>query len=212
MIYLKSLRLFCYLCLVSILVLLCSVGSGLAMEQEELPQLELPFVVTTAGQSPGALMVFVLAKKAEVPCDREDLLTVEMLKNKKDAGEPYHTIMITTGTSMKGMGAAGVDIDFELKRIEDIIVEAKAQGMTIIGSHIEGPARRVDETDAASIRTVIPESDIILVREDSNEDGFFTEKAEELGVPLISFEKMPELMGIMQQLFGVSPETEAPCE
>ena len=184
-----------------VILLLVVSPACLSQESQALPELELPFVVTTAGQSPGALMIDVLAKKAEIPCEREDLLTAQMLKDKAEAGVPYRTIMITTGTSMKGMGAAGVDIDYELQRIEELIAEAKAQGMVIIGAHIEGPARRVDETDAASIRTVIPESDIILVREDSNEDGYFTDTANELGVPLITFEKMPEITGILQQLF-----------
>jgi hypothetical protein len=175
--------------------------ASLAQEQE-LPQLELPVVATTAGQSPGALMFSVIAKKAQIPCDREDLLTAQMLKDKAEAGEPYKTLVITTGTSMKGMGAAGVNIDAELKRIEEVIAEAKAQNITIIGSHIEGPARRVDETDAASINAVIPESDIILVRNDSNEDGYFTDAAEELDVPLIAYEKTTDLGNILAEMFG----------
>jgi hypothetical protein len=180
--------------------------------QQELPQLKLPLVVTTAGQSPGALMVYVLANKAEIPCDRQDLLTPQMLQNKAEAGEPFKTLLITTGPSLTGLGPAGVDIDSELRRIEEIIAEAKNQGITLIGAHIEGPARRVDETDAASIRTVIPQSDLILVRNDSNEDGYFTRAAEELGVPLITFEKMPELMDILKALFSTSLASEEPCE
>ncbi len=197
-------KMFLRLFLFIILSLLIFTSLSLADLQEEIPQLELPLVVTTAGQSPGALMVFVLAKRVNVPCNREDLLTAQMLKDKADTGEPYRTLLITTGTSMKGMGAAGVDIDLELKRIEEVITEAKAQNMTIIGAHIEGPARRVDETDAASIRTVIPKSDIILVRNDSNEDGYFTDAAEELDVPLISYEKTTELGEILVEMFPVS--------
>jgi len=149
-------------------------------------------------------MIYVLAKRVNVPCEREDLLTAQMLKDKADNGEPYKTILITTGTSMKGMGAAGVDIDLELERIKEVIAEAKAQDMTIIGAHIEGPARRVDETDAASIETVIPESDMILVRNDSNEDGYFTEAAQELDVPLITYEKTTELGDILVKMFPVN--------
>jgi len=194
------LRLFIFIILFS-LIFSSILLAGL---QEEIPQLELPLVATTAGQSPGALMFSVLAKKAEIPCDREDLLTAQMLKDKAEAGEPYKTLVITTGTSMKGMGAAGVDIDAELRRIEEVITEAKAQNMTIIGAHIEGPARRVDETDAASIRTVIPESDILLVRNDSNEDGYFTDAALELDIPLITYEKTTELGEILIEMFPVS--------
>lgn len=201
----KIFKIFYHFILVLVVSIFCFVGiSIIAFSQEQplLLTLELPVVVTTAGQSPGALMFSVLAKKAGIPCDREDLLTAQMLKDKAEAGEPYRTLVITTGTSMKGMGAAGVDIDAEIRRIKEIIVEAKAQKMIIIGAHIEGPARRVDETDAASIRTVIPESDIILVRNDSNEDGYFSQAAQELGVPIITFEKSTDLGEILCKLFA----------
>jgi len=195
---------FSILLLILFILFFMEISTAVLAQEQEIPQLELPLITTTAGQSPGALMIYVLAKRVNVPCEREDLLTAQMLKDKADNGEPYKTILITTGTSMKGMGAAGVDIDLELERIKEVIAEAKAQDMTIIGAHIEGPARRVDETDAASIETVIPESDMILVRNDSNEDGYFTEAAQELDVPLITYEKTTELGDILVKMFPVN--------
>lgn len=191
-----------------VLVLTLSLFLGLSLvstatEQPSLPKVELPLVVTTCGQSPGALMVWVLSKQIKLPCDRNDLLTAEDLKAKADEGNPYKTLIITTGTSMKGMGAAGVNIDYEVARIEAIIEEAKKEGILIIGAHIEGMARRVDATDAASIATVIPESKLLLIREDGNEDGYFTEAAEEQGIPIITFEKTLDLVDIFKQLFNL---------
>lgn len=190
-----------------VLVLTLSLFLGLSLvstatEQPSLPKVELPLVVTTCGQSPGALMVWVLSKQIKLPCDRNDLLTAEDLKAKAEEGNPYKTLIITTGTSMKGMGAAGVDIDYEVARIEAIIEEAKKEGILIIGAHIEGMARRVDATDAASIATVIPESKLLLIREDGNEDGYFTKAAEEQGIPIITFEKTLDLVDIFKQLFN----------
>ena len=176
---------------------------SLAAQQPEIPKVEQPLVVTTCGQSPGALMVWVLCKQIKLPCDRADLLKAEDLKAKADEGNPYKTLIITTGTSMKGMGAAGVDIDFEVARIKAIIEEAKKQGILIIGAHIEGMARRVDATDAASIATVIPQSNLLLVREDSNEDGYFTTAAEELALPIITFKETLDLTGVFKTLFGM---------
>lgn len=191
-----------------VLVLTLSLFLGLSLvstatEQPSLPKVELPLVVTTCGQSPGALMVWVLSKQIKLPCDRNDLLTAEDLKVKLAEGNPYKTLIITTGTSMKGMGAAGVDIDYEVARIEAIIEEAKKEGILIIGAHIEGMARRVDATDAASIATVIPESKLLLIREDSNEDGYFTEAAEEQGIPIITFKETLDLTDIFKQLFNL---------
>jgi hypothetical protein len=190
------------------LVLTLSLFFGLsqishATEQPSLPKVELPLVVTTCGQSPGALMVWVLCKQIKLPCDREDLLTAEHLRAKAEEGNPYKTLIITTGTSMKGMGAAGVDIDYEVARIEAIIEEAKKEGILIIGAHIEGMARRVDATDAVSIATVIPESKLLLIREDSNEDGYFTKAAEEQGIPIITFKETLDLTDIFKQLFNL---------
>ena len=191
-----------------VLVLTLSLFLGLSLisfatEQPSLPKVELPLVVTTCGQSPGALMIWVLSKQIKLPCDRKDLLTAEHLKAKADEGNPYKTLIITTGTSMKGMGAAGVDIDFEVARIEAIIQEAKKEGILIIGAHIEGMARRVDATDAASIATVIPESKLLLIREDSNEDGYFTKAAEEQGIPIITFKETLDLTDVFKQLFNM---------
>ena len=178
-------------------------GISYAIEQPSIPKVELPLIVTTCGQSPGALMVWVLCKQIKLPCDRADLLKVEDLKAKAEEGNPYKTLIITTGTSMKGMGAAGVDIDFEVARIKAIIEEAKKEGILIIGAHIEGMARRVDATDAASIATVIPQSNLLLIREDSNEDGYFTKAAEELAIPIITFKETLDLTEVFKTLFGV---------
>ena len=191
-----------------VLVLTLSLFLGLSLisyatEQPSIPKVELPLVVTTCGQSPGALMVWVLCKQIKLPCDRADLLKAEGLKAKAEEGKPYKTLIITTGTSLKGMGAAGIDIYYELKRIKAIIEEAKKEGMLIIGAHIEGAARRVDETDALSIASVIPESNLLLVREDSNEDGYFTKAAEEQGIPIITFKITIDLIDIFKQLFNL---------
>ena len=192
------------LVLVSILSLFLGLSlMSLAAQQPEIPTVETPLVATTCGQSPGALMVWVLCKQIKLPCDRNDLLTAEHLKAKADEGNPYKTLIITTGTSMKGMGAAGVDIDYEVARIKAIIEEAKKQGILIIGAHIEGMARRVDATDAASIATVIPESKLLLIREDSNEDGYFTKAAEEQDIPIITFKETLDLTEVFKKLFNL---------
>jgi hypothetical protein len=193
---------FAFFSLLLVLTLILSLIS-FAAQQPEMPKVETPLVVTTCGQSPGALMVWVLSKQIKLPCDRDDLLTAEDLKAKAEEGNPYKTLIITTGTSMKGMGAAGVDIDYEVARIEAIIEEAKKEGILIIGAHIEGMARRVDATDAASIATVIPESKLLLIREDGNEDGYFSKAAEEQGIPIITFKETLDLTDIFKQLFNM---------
>jgi len=188
--------------LVLVLTLSLSLISFVA-QQPEIPKVETPLMVTTCGQSPGALMIWVLCKQIKLPCDRADLLKAEDLKAKAEEGNPYKTLIITTGSSLKGMGAAGVDIYYEVKRIKAIIEEAKKEGMLIIGAHIEGKARRIDETDALSIASVTPESKLLLIREDSNEDGYFTKAAEEQGIPIIIFKETLDLTDVFKKLFSM---------
>ncbi|HRX66517.1 DUF6305 family protein, partial [Mesotoga sp.] len=157
-----------------LLLILAVPCTMLFSEEIEMPVVQPPMVVTTLGQSPGALMFRLVCVRNQIACVQEDLLTVEKLVQLVEGENPPKTLVITTGTSLKGMGAAGIDMNFEVKRVEGLIAKAKELGMTIIGAHIEGMARRVDATDEKSISTVMPKSDLILVIEDSDSDGFFT--------------------------------------
>ena len=188
-----------------IAVILLIISSQFVFAQEDIvfPELKIPLVITTCGQSPGGLNVFVLSKRIKLPCEKIDILKAEDLKEKKEKGIPCNTLMIIAGSSLKGLGAAGVKIETEVARIEDLIHEAKAQGIFIIGAHIEGMARRVDQADDESIKAVIPKSDLIIVRADGNEDGYFTELAEEHKIPLIIIQDTLEITELLKKLFKI---------
>jgi hypothetical protein len=111
--------------------------------------------------------------------DKKDLSAADI------AGKGYKTLVVTTGTSMKGMGAAGTNVDKEIARCTELIEAAKAEGIVVIGAHIEGMARRTDASDEATIKAIMPLSDFILIIEDSDKDGFFTNYAKELGKDLV---------------------------
>lgn len=181
-----------------ILVLPCS---ALFSVETEMPVVQPPMVVTTMGQSPGALMFRLVCTRSQIACVQEDLLTAEQLAEMAAGENAPKTLVITTGTSLKGMGAAGIDMNFEVKRVEALISKAKELGMTIIGAHIEGMARRVDSTDERSINTVIPKSDLILVIADSDSDGFFTNYSEKNGIPLIKVKESLDIGPALKELF-----------
>ena len=147
----------------------------------DLPTVEAPMVTTTCGQSPGAMMVKMSAMQAKLtPVEDSKTLTAEELE-----GKDLKTLVVTTGTSMKGMGAAGTNVDKEIARCSALIEAAKQKGILVIGAHVEGMARRTDASDEATIRAIMPLSDVILVIQDSDSDGFFTNYAKELGKELI---------------------------
>jgi hypothetical protein len=119
----------------------------------------------------------------------------------------FKSIIIVTGASLKGMGAAGVSIQDELERTAELIAEAQQQGITIIGAHVEGMSRRAqgaaagDNSDELSIDAVIPYSDLIFVRQDGNADRRFSIISENAGIRLILFEKNMELGDVLKSMF-----------
>ncbi|OGB97667.1 MAG: hypothetical protein A3G35_04300 [candidate division NC10 bacterium RIFCSPLOWO2_12_FULL_66_18] len=106
------------------------------------------------------------------------------------------------------MGAAGVSMTDELNRTAALIAEAKRQGLTIIGAHVEGMARRAqgaapgDNSDEMSIDAVMPLSNLMVVRQDGNEDKRFTVISANKRIPLTLFEKNMELGDVLTGVFG----------
>lgn len=185
-------------------------GASLAVTESPIPTTDTPVIITSCGQSPGATMIKVIFMKMKLPEDsyeEKSLVTAEDLKAKAEAGNPYKTIIITMGASLKGMGAAGVSMEDELNRTAGLIDEARRQGMTIIGAHVEGIKRRAqgadpgDNTDEMSIDAVAPNSDLLIVRHEGNTDGRFTTIAEEKSLPMIEVEKTLELVPEFEKLF-----------
>ncbi|MGD0783213.1 MAG: DUF6305 family protein, partial [Candidatus Aminicenantales bacterium] len=134
-----------------------------------------PVLITSCGQSPGPVMLKVILQKAGIAYDLNPLAANADLKAK-----PFKSLIIVMGASLKGMGAAGISIDDELKRVGALIDEARKLKIKVIGAHIEGLKRRAqgadagDTTDEQSIDAVAPKSDILLVNKDGDADGRFT--------------------------------------
>lgn len=167
-----------------------------------------PVLLTSCGQSPGPAIIKVVLQRLNISFDLIPLATTADLQKKKESGSPYGSIIIVMGASLKGMGAAGISIDDEIKRISRLIQEAKKQGITVIGAHIEGLKRRAqgaaagDTTDEQSIDAVAPNSDILLINKEGNADGRFTTIAQSKKIPLLEVEKTIELLNVLSQLYG----------
>lgn len=189
-------------CSVIVIALLLSL-SFIGYTQPELSSFSAstPIAITTCGQSPGALMAKLIMTRAGLANYHDDLLTAEYLAEKAAQGEGFKALVITTGTSMKGMGAAGTDINDEIPRINKLIAEAKKQGIFVIGAHIEGSARRVDHSDALSIETVCTQADLLMVIDSSDEDGYFTKLAADKEIPLMKAKEALHLIEPLKTLF-----------
>lgn len=169
---------------------------------------DLPVLVTSIGQSPGPVYFRVFMNRLGYDFVFKSLATVEDLAAGHEEAGPFKSIIMVTGASGKGMGAAGISIEDELARAERLIAQARSLGMTIIGAHIEGMERRAqgaapgDNTDELSIDAVCPFADMLLVMEEGNEDGRFSAIANEAGIPIILFEKLTALSNVLPEIFG----------
>jgi hypothetical protein len=166
------------------------------------PRASAPVLLTSCGQSPGPAKIAAFLKRS-TEFDYVALATVADLGKK-----PYKTLLVVTGSSLKGMGAAGVEIADEITRVTALIAEAKKKGITVIGSHVEGMARRSqgaaadDTSDEQSIDAVCPKSNILLVMKDGDSDGRFTKISTANRIPMLVFEKYAELDGLLKTLFA----------
>jgi hypothetical protein len=174
-----------------------------AWAQPAAPMAQAPVLVTSCGQSPGPLKITVFLKRLGVVYDYKTDATDKDIASKK-----YKTVIVVTGASLKGMGAAGVSMKDELVRTAALLDAAKKQGVLIVGAHIEGMARRAqgadagDNSDEQSIDAVCPKAQVLLIRKDGDEDGRFTAIAKKQNIPMVAFEKNLEIEGVLKTLFG----------
>jgi len=194
----------------SLLFLIFLLGANsffLGAGQAQAPKASPPILLTACGQSPDTSTMKVVIQKSKIPYDLVELATVQDLANKKSSGMPYKTIIILMGASLKGMGAAGISIDDEIKRTSELIDAARRDKIMVIGAHIGGMKRRAqgaavgDNTDELSIDAVAPKSDLLLVLKEGNEDGRFTVIAKQKKIPMIEVEKNLDLIPEIEKLF-----------
>jgi hypothetical protein len=169
---------------------------------------ELPVLVTSCGQSNGPTTIKIVLQRLKMAFDIEPLATPETLQAKAKAGTPYKSLIITMGASLKGMGAAGIEIEDELARAAALIAEARKLGVKIIGAHTEGMKRRAqgaaagDTTDEQSIDAVAPYANILVVLKEGNADGRFTAISQAKGIPLVEYERTLDLIPALEKLFA----------
>lgn len=161
------------------------------------PRFEQPALITSAGQSAEVQIASVLAKRAGIAAVLGKLAGVEDLNlhNPK-------TIMLVMGVSMKGMGAAGLDMDQEKERISALLHEAGERSIPILFLHLGGEARRGDLSDAL-IEEYIPFASAVIAVKSGNSDGFFTTLCDRHSIKLIEVDRAAEALTPLKSLFGI---------
>lgn len=124
---------------------------------------EYPVLLTSGGQSADYQMIGTVMGKLEMDYTADNLATSATL-------EGYKTLIVAVGGSSKGLGAAGIDADGELARLQELLDAAQAADMTIIVMHTGGAARRGDLSDKF-IEPIFKYADYAIVVESGDEDG-----------------------------------------
>ena len=173
-------------------MLVFSSGVSQAIEVGDLPKLQGPVLVTSLGQAPDGNTVTVLSKRAGVVLPYETLAAPERIKE-------FKSVIISFGVSLKGFGAAGVNLDTELARAEEIKKVAKENGIKLIGVHIGGVGRR-DQMSNKIIENYAGMCDLLIVYKDGNQDGIFTDIAKKGNITFLELEKLNEINDALKQM------------
>ena len=154
-----------------------------------------PVLLTSIGQSADVSMLDALMKKVGAEYTYNATATAEEV-----AG--YPTVILCSGASSKGLGAAGISQDDELARAQAIVDACEANDITVIVAHLGGTARRGSLSDMFN-DLALPCADYILMVEDGNKkDSKFTDAAADMGVPITLINSIADAVGPLTEVFG----------
>lgn len=161
--------------------------------QETAGVFEQPLLITSAGQNAEVQIAAVLAKRAGLNYTLSKQATAADLENTK-------TLVVVLGTSLKGLGAAGLDVDKERERVMALVTVAQKTRVPLLCLHLGGEARRGQQTDDL-IAEVLPLARMLIVVKSGNSDGFFTKICQPKDIPLIEVEKTADAQIPLQKAF-----------
>ena len=152
-----------------------------------------PILVTSAGQSADVKLAGLLLKKEKLDATIISIAKASDLKDVK-------TLVIVPGFSSKGLGAAGISADEETQRIKELLSKAEELKIPIVLLHIGGKARRKGQSDNF-IKEVAKVASHMIVVEQGNEDGLFSELSKDGAIPLDLIKKIPDASEPLGKLF-----------
>jgi len=171
----------------TLLLSLCFTVTG---HSADLPKAKEPVLYTSLGQSPDAKTVSVLGTRAKLNGDFKPLATAQDIVAAK-------TVFVTVGTSLKGFGSAGVNLDTETARCDEIVKAAKANGVYLVLVHIGGEGRRDNMTNLL-LDKLSPQADAFIVYENGNGDGYFNKTAGDK--PLVLTPKTLDIVKVLESI------------
>jgi hypothetical protein len=157
------------------------------------PKFDQPALITSAGGSAEVQLVGVLAKRSDL---------THTLKKSASPGDldGINTLVLSLGASLKGLGAAGLDVQQEKDRVAGLIEAARSRNIPIVCLHLGGQDRRGTLSDDF-ISTFLPYARFAIIVKSGNQDGLFTRICNRHDIPLIEVEKTVNAMEPFKQAF-----------
>lgn len=152
--------------------------------------------LTTVGQADSNIVENVLKKAGAVGSYELDAML-----NASEVTEGS-VVILTLGSSSKGLGSAGVDEAHEKARAQAFSAAAAQGKFTLILFHVGGTPRRGASSDPI-IEAAFPGAKACFIVASGNEDGFFTNLSTTNDVTLYSVAKTLDLVDYAKALFGL---------
>jgi hypothetical protein len=158
----------------------------------DLIKADYPVLITSFGQAPDGNTLRVLAKRIGAEVTYESLAPASKIKS-------FKTVIVSFGVSLKGFGAAGVNLDTEMARAKEIIDTAKQNNIKIIGFHIGGEGRR-DQMSDKLINAYAGQMQSFAVFREGNKDSLMTELAKKNDIPFVEIEKLGQVADTLKSV------------
>jgi hypothetical protein len=152
-----------------------------------------PVLISSSGQSSDVLMIKVLSEKAGLRYIFDKTASPELVDSVK-------SVILVTGGSTKGLGAANIDKEAEYKRVKEIVAGARKNKLPVITFHVGGKSRRGTLSDYFN-KVAAENADYLVVVTGGDEDGFFSNIAKAKNIPIEFPEKIASIQEILTRIF-----------
>jgi hypothetical protein len=153
-----------------------------------------PGLITSIGQSSDiAIVKALLNTKLRLGLDANPVANAADLGGAK-------TLVLVLGSSAKGLGAAGINMDQEIERTKNLLKAAKEKGIRILALHVGGESKRGKSSNDL-IELVVPEAQHVVVVETGNKDKFFNNLASKRGIPVTEVPSLAAAGDAIKSLF-----------
>ena len=166
--------------------------AGAGLQAQEKPKFQRPILLTSAGQSADVTMASMLLKKAKIEALVKPLAQPSDLKQ-------VRTLIVVAGFSSKGLGAAGISREDEMRRVQTLLAAAMKEKIPVLTMHLGGAARRGNQSDDFN-KTAAEAAAYLLVVKQGDEDGFFSAIAQAKKIPIDVVEKIAGAVAPLQSM------------